>query len=320
MKKFIAAALAAFLIIGFISCAQDSEDSTNNNSNLEENDTPSTSEDTVTPGWYFYTYEGSLYEYFIYINAQGYIERVGEEYREYNENVLKNWKEIFSYFEFQKMLKDEENFPNMKFELTEPPEWANPRRDCRINITYATYTATVNQTNYINVGLFNCLSSDTIELVIETTSGIEKSEDVCYFDRNNERIQLYSTHSGMITFKLVNKTANIESNTCCVTFVDNSSTNNSGTNTTPSDLILGTWYCSNAGLFSYFEFYSNGTGKTYASSPSNYSSFSWTLSGELLKLTGNVYGRIEVSVTETKLIFYDCELFTNNPTLRYTKQ
>lgn len=69
---------------------------------------------------------------------------------------------------------------------------------------------------------------------------------------------------------------------------DNSNSNNessSGTNLSP---IVGKWYCSNASLIKYLEFNADGTGKAYASDPSNYSSFTWSVSGSEITLEGNL--------------------------------
>ena len=60
----------------------------------------------------------------------------------------------------------------------------------------------------------------------------------------------------------------------------------SGSDTAKS-LIIGTWFCKDAGLFKYLEFYSNGTGKAYPEVPDNHSSFNWSINGNQITLTGN---------------------------------
>ena len=71
--------------------------------------------------------------------------------------------------------------------------------------------------------------------------------------------------------------------------------------------IIGKWYCSGGSLASYLEFYSNGTGKAYPSSPSNSSSFNWSISGNVLTMTGNVRNSSSITLTGDVLhISYLC--------------
>lgn len=88
---------------------------------------------------------------------------------------------------------------------------------------------------------------------------------------------------------------------------------------TPASLIVGKWYCSNGGLLSYLEFYANGTGKAYMSSPDNYSNFNWNISenGSTVTFTGNVKNTSRFTVNTTSLWLNSlCGL--NN--LTYTRQ
>lgn len=165
----------------------------------------------------------------------------------------------------------------------------------------------------------NCKTDDKIELVIEYNNGADLAE-ANYYAPIRKCIFLYSYSTGIIGISLENKTAKVKSNTCIVTFTDN--TNNSGNNDdgNSGNLFCGTWYCSTAGLLKYLEFYSDGTGKAYASDSSNYSSFNYSINNNILYLSGNVIATIQFSITQNTLTLYDCELFTDKPTLTYYKQ
>ena len=75
----------------------------------------------------------------------------------------------------------------------------------------------------------------------------------------------------------------------------------SHTVSTADELLAGTWRCTANIIARYLEFYSNGTGKSYYDSPSNCSTFSWSVSGTTLTMTGNVRNSTAFTVTATTL-------------------
>ena len=89
---------------------------------------------------------------------------------------------------------------------------------------------------------------------------------------------------------------------------DENGDNEETTSQTQNLLIIGLWYCPGAGLFQYLEFYNDGTGKAYISSD-NYSSFSWSINGFEITLTGNLsntdsrYGSKNFTVSTDTLWF-----------------
>ena len=175
-------------------------------------------------------------------------------------------------------------------------------------------SATVGEEKIIRYSsVANNYSNDEYEIIIvENPKNINVSIEAFF-----NRIIVTGNSAGTIKFKVHNKTADCTSNECEITFNEKVANPDSG-NT--SSLFYGTWYCSEAGLIKYLEFNSDGTGKAYASSPSNYSSFNWNIEENILVLTGNVKARIQFSIIQDVLTFYDCELFNNKPDLIYYRQ
>lgn len=80
-------------------------------------------------------------------------------------------------------------------------------------------------------------------------------------------------------------------------------------NDTTLSLIIGTWYCKDAGIIAYLDFYEDGTGKSYFQEPNNFSSFKWSINGSeiiidgQLKNTNRRYSSKQFEVTADTLWF-----------------
>lgn len=123
----------------------------------------------------------------------------------------------------------------------------------------------------------NCKTDDKIELVIEYNNGADLAE-ANYYDPIRKCIFLYSYSTGIIGISLENKTAKVKSNTCIVTFTDN--TNNSGGNDEGNTIssLCGTWSTTyQSALIDTIEFYNDGTGKCYKSGYSGSNTFNWNI-------------------------------------------
>ena len=207
---------------------------------------------------------------------------------------------------------------NEKSQETEQKDLS--RKDCTIELPVTCNYSTNATLNLPGITLVNCYPNDSYKVeIISNPSNLQLSRnDFSFYEKT---IHLFATTPGTIGIRLVNETAKIRSNTCLVTFISNTITdenedieNDNSTDeqddqtenpatTNYNILILGTWYCPDAAFSKYLEFYSNGTGKAYASNPSNYSSFNWTISGNTITFTGNVRNVTTFSLTPSHLVF-----------------
>lgn len=152
-----------------------------------------------------------------------------------------------------------------------------PRDGCFIKIA-STKTVVINKETFIPyVSSSKVYARDTFEFEIITNN--DNLNVITKVDSTGYTVKCSS--AGTITYRICDTSANYSSDVGTITFTGN-------LNYSPSVLLVGTWYCSNGSLCRYLEFNSNGSGKAYYSSPSNYSSFSWSITGNNLVMRGGV--------------------------------